>query len=227
MISIPRKNDFTLAFPFIERSYMNSVAYDTPMDMDNVQNIVVSISNALGSTRAFPCYTEKNVVYVNFPETLEVGKYDVIISAIRDGKDICSLLQKCFAIVEWNNKSDYLDYIIGSPLLSSTSVFVANKSLFVQQKEVTISNNGELVIMADEGYALSSVKVSVDVQPTEEMIITENGIYDVTNYKTITVNVEGGGSEEPENEITEDDIEDLFDEEQQEITEEEIASLFG
>lgn len=219
MISVPRRNDFTLAFPFIERTNINGVSYDNPMDLNSLENIQVTITSAIGFTRVFDCYTERNVVYVNFPETLEVGKYDVAISATRkrDGKDICSLLQKCFAIVEWNNKSDYLDYIIGSPLLSSTSVFVANKNLFVQTKEVTITSNGEREIIADDGYAMSMVKVNVDVQPTEELVVTDNGKYDVTNVKTIVVRVENSGDVDVEDipQVDDSDIEDLFDEEQQ------------
>ena len=218
MISVPRRNDFTLSFPFIERTYINGVTYDNPMDLNSLENMQVTITSAVGTMRTFDPYIERNVVFVNFPDTLEVGKYDVAISATRkqDGKDICSLLQKCFAIVEWNNKSDYLDYIIGSPLLTATSVFVANKNLFVQTKEVTYTTNGEREVFADEGYALSSIKIKVDVQPTEELVITENGRYDVTNAKSISVRVECSGGDVDVDDIPqvgEDEINDLFDDE--------------
>ena len=88
--------------------------------------------------------------------------------------------------------------------------------MFVQTKEVTYTTNGEREIFADEGYALSSIKIKVDVQPTEELVITENGRYDVTNAKSISVRVECSGGDVDVDDIPqvgEDEINDLFDDE--------------
>lgn len=65
-----------------------------------------------------------------------------------------------------------------------------------QDKEITITQNGEQTITADSGYdALSSVEITTNVpQPSGKITITENGTdIDVSSYATADVNVSGGG----------------------------------
>ena len=63
-----------------------------------------------------------------------------------------------------------------------------------QNKEITITQNGEQTITADSGYdALSSVEITTNVpQPSGKITITENGTdIDVSSYATADVNVSG------------------------------------
>lgn len=65
-----------------------------------------------------------------------------------------------------------------------------------QDKEITITQNGEQTITADSGYdALSSVEITTNVpQPSGKITITENGTnIDVSSYATADVSVSGGG----------------------------------
>lgn len=64
-----------------------------------------------------------------------------------------------------------------------------------QDKEITITQNGEQTITADSGYdALSSVEITTNVpQPSGKITITQNGTdIDVSSYATADVNVGGG-----------------------------------
>lgn len=64
-----------------------------------------------------------------------------------------------------------------------------------QDKEITITQNGEQTITADSGYdALSSVDITTNVpQPSGKIIITENDTdIDVSSYATADVNVPAG-----------------------------------
>lgn len=64
-----------------------------------------------------------------------------------------------------------------------------------QDKEITITQNGEQTITADSGYnALSSVEITTNVpQPSGKITITENGTdIDVSSYATADVNVPAG-----------------------------------
>lgn len=65
-----------------------------------------------------------------------------------------------------------------------------------QDKEITITQNGEQTITADSGYdALSSVDITTNVpQPSGKITITQNGTdIDVSSYATADVNVSSGG----------------------------------
>ena len=67
-----------------------------------------------------------------------------------------------------------------------------------QDKEITITQNGEQTITADEGYdALSSVEITTNVpQPSGKITITQNGTdIDVSSYASADVSVGGGVSE--------------------------------
>ena len=64
-----------------------------------------------------------------------------------------------------------------------------------QDKEITITENGEQTITADSGYdALSSVEITTNVpQPSGKITITQNGTdIDVSSYATADVNVPAG-----------------------------------
>lgn len=69
----------------------------------------------------------------------------------------------------------------------------------LQEKATTVSANGTVELAPDSGYdGLSKATVTVSVPnvipdgyiiPTEELVISANGEYDVTNCKKIIVNV--------------------------------------
>lgn len=89
----------------------------------------------------------------------------------------------------------------GKVLSSATvNVNVSSVGKEEQEKTLNVTVNGEYDITPDDGKVISLAKVNVNVpipdgyiQPSGELAISENGTYDVTNYASTVVNVEGGG----------------------------------
>lgn len=125
IIKIPRQNDFTLAFPFVERTFVDSKAVDTPLDLAQYTDLTITVeSQDQQYNQKYEGTKDGNTLYVNFEETLPINTYNVIISGKYNGFDRTTLLKRCFAIVQWNQQSNWTDYIAGSPILIPTSVFV-------------------------------------------------------------------------------------------------------
>lgn len=82
--------------------------------------------------------------------------------------------------------------------LSKVTVNVAQNDVFLQQKEVTITENGETFVEPDVNYdGLSKVKVNVNVpipegyiKPSGSVTVTTNGTHDVTDKTEVVVNVQ-------------------------------------
>lgn len=193
-IKIPRLNDFTLAFPFVERTFVDGAPVDNLIDLSQYTELTITVeSQDQQYNQKYKGTKDGNTLYVNFEETLPINTYNVIISGKYNGKDKTSLLKRCFAIVQWNQQSNWTDYIAGSPILMPTSVFVTGsnasgmKTLVINvplEDLARIINSSktedglpnEYLVNADLGFGMNEINAFIEGKLNVQLMTNLKGI---------------------------------------------------
>ncbi len=195
IIKIPRLNDFTLAFPFVERTFVDSKAVDTPLDLAQYTDIQITVESQDGTYKEnYNGTIDGNILSVEFQETLPINTYNVVITGKYNGADKTTLLKRCFSIVSWNYQSNWKDYIEGSPILTEESVFVCGSSNNNGMKTLVINvpledlariinssktEDGfpdEYLVNADLGFGMNEINAFIEGKLNVQLMTNIKGV---------------------------------------------------
>lgn len=110
-IKVVQGNKFALIFPLKDRVFING----TPIDHDIDATALVGCVVKIGGVEYAP-ELGTDGVRVIVPATLELGTYDIVITATYYGSPLRAAYFDALTIVEWNEQSDAQQYIQGSPI---------------------------------------------------------------------------------------------------------------
>lgn len=110
-LRITKNQPFVLYVPLV---ILNADGTKEPVQADTLTDIQVTLQAPCGSTQAIVPTAFEQWLVLSLPATLATSVYNVLVTAtLAGGRDFSLRIKGCFEVVEWDEQSNWRDYIVG------------------------------------------------------------------------------------------------------------------
>ena len=110
-LRITKNQPFVLYVPLV---ILNADGTKEPVQADTLTDIQVTLQAPCGSTQAIVPTAFEQWLILSLPATLATSVYNVLVTAtLAGGRDFSLRIKNCFAVVDWDEQSNWRDYIVG------------------------------------------------------------------------------------------------------------------
>lgn len=120
-LKITQHNDFVIYLPLVVLNTWGAEAVNPALITDISAVVKQSFDAAITPDTSIV----ESFMVLKFDETLKTGRYDATISFKYEGRDITKNIKDFFIIVEYDQHSNWRDYIIGDHVVTDTQAFIA------------------------------------------------------------------------------------------------------
>lgn len=110
-LRITKNQPFVLYVPLV---VLNADGTKEPVQADTLTDIQVTLQAPCGTTQAIVPQAFEQWLVLSLPATLATSVYNVLVTAtLAGGRDFSLRIKGCFEVVEWDEQSNWRDYIVG------------------------------------------------------------------------------------------------------------------
>lgn len=110
-LRITKNQPFVLYVPLV---ILNADGTKEPVQADTLTDIQVTLQAPCGTTQAIVPTAFEQWLVLSLPATLATSVYNVLVTAtLAGGRDFSLRIKNCFEVVEWDEQSNWRDYIVG------------------------------------------------------------------------------------------------------------------
>lgn len=110
-LRITKNQPFVLYVPLV---ILNADGTKEPVQADTLTDIQVTLQAPCGTTQAIVPQDFEQWLVLSLPATLATSVYNVLVTAtLAGGRDFSLRIKNCFAVVDWDEQSNWRDYIVG------------------------------------------------------------------------------------------------------------------
>ena len=111
-IRITEGNNFSVILPLRSRTYVATKPIDEDIDYEQLENVVVTFGGI-----EYAAQVTAQGIQIDLPATLDVGIYDILLTAGYLESHIRAAYESAVTIVPWSAQSTAEQYVIGSPIV--------------------------------------------------------------------------------------------------------------
>ena len=111
-IRITEGNNFSIILPLRSRTYVSTKPIDEDIDPAQLENVVVTFGGV-----EYSAQITAQGVQIDLPATLDVGTYNILLTAEYLESSIRAAYESAVTIVPWSAQSTAEQYIAGSPIV--------------------------------------------------------------------------------------------------------------
>lgn len=169
-LKITQHNDFVIYLPLVVLNTWGAEAVNSALITDIDAKVKQSFEAAITPDTSIV----ESFMVLKFDETLKIGRYDAAISFKYEGRDVAKNIKDFFCIVEYDQHSNWRDYIIGDHVITDTQAFIAGAHYTDAEYEQLKQQLTQAIEQVEEEKAEWQRKIAELTDVAKETKATEN-----------------------------------------------------